>query len=390
MATPQPPLLDRVVHSHEKLGLEKPLIVRSPGRINIIGEHTDYNNGFVLPGAVDKSIILALSPRTDDAVNLHAIDFDATFQTTLPTLGPSELEWPNLVLGAIAQIQQSNKLSSGFDIVYSADLPRSSGLSSSAAVACGVVFGLDQLFNLGMSVSGMAEVAVRAEHEYMGVRCGAMDQIVNLRAKENSVLLLDCKDNSFQHVPFEQTKLCIVLCDSQVRRKLAESKYNKRRSQCEEGVAALAKIHPGIQSLRDVAQDFLQSNKNALNPTVYKRCQFVAEENQRVLKMCEALRSNDLEAIKNLLSASHEGLRDLYQVSCAELNKLVDGAMAIKGVHGSRLMGAGFGGCTINLVEDAQLGLFLSEMTKVFRDKLKKSPKIHVTTLSKGTHVVHL
>jgi galactokinase len=181
-----------------------------------------------------------------------------------------------------------------------------------------------------------------------------------------------------------------VLCDSQVRRKLGESNYNKRREQCEEGVAALAKIQPSIQSLRDVTLDFLIGHKNSLNPTVHKRCRYVIEENQRVLKMCEAFRNNDLYSMKNLLVASHEGLRDQYMVSCAELNKLVDSALQIKGVHGARLMGAGFGGCTINLVEEAQLGAFFGEMTKVFREKLRKSPKIHVTALNKGTHIVQV
>ena len=387
MSIAQAQLLDRVVQFQEKLGLGRPLIVRSPGRINLIGDHTDYNNGFVLPGAVDKSVILAFTPRSDDIVQLHSMDYDSTFQVSLSALEPSELEWPNLVMGVLAQIQRSRQLS-GFDLVYGADLPRGAGLSSSSAIACGVAFGLNQLFNLGLSMNEMVWAAVHAEHEYMGVRCGVMDQFINLCAKEHSVLLLDCKDQSSQYIPFEQDKLCIVLCDSQVRRKLAQSEYNKRRAQCEEGVAVLAKMQPGIQSLRDVSLEFLQSNKNSLNLATYRRCLYVIEENIRVLKMCEALRNKDLDEMRNLLYASHEGLRILYRVSCAELNKLVDGALKIDGVYGARLMGAGFGGCTINLVEEAKLGTFLSEMTKVFRDKLRKSPKIHVTALSKGTHVV--
>ncbi|MCL1893328.1 MAG: galactokinase [Holophagaceae bacterium] len=391
MMTSQSPLLSIVIKAHERLCLDKaPLIVKSPGRINIIGEHTDYNNGFALLGAVDKSVVLAFTPRADNAIRLHSIDFDSTFETSLSTLEATGLEWPNLVLGSVIQLQRSEQNLSGFDLVYGADLPRSAGLSSSSAIACGVIYGLNKLFDLNMSVNDMAWSAVRTEHEFMGVRCGVMDQINNLRAQENSALLLDCQDQSSQYVPFEQQKLSVVLCDSQVRRKLSLSKYNKRRGQCEEGVTVLEKIKPGIKSLRDISMDFLQSNKSLLNPTVYKRCHFVLEENQRVLKTCEALRNNDLESIKRLLYASHEGLRDLYQVSCAEINKLVDGAMQIKGVYGARLMGAGFGGCTINLVEESQIGTFLNEMTKVFRDKLRKSPKIHVTALSKGTHVVNV
>ena len=388
MSSVQLQLLDRVVQFQEKLGLAKPLVVvRSPGRINLIGEHTDYNSGFVLPGAVDKSVILAFTPRADDIVQLHSMDYDATHQAGLSALEPSELEWPNLVLGVLAQLRRSHQLS-GFDLAYGADLPRAAGLSSSSAIACGVVFGLNQLFNLGLSINEMVWAAVRAEHEFMGVRCGVMDQTANLRAKEHTVLLLDCKDQSSQYIPLEPDKLCVVLCDSQVRRKLALSEYNKRRAQCEEGVATLAKIQPGVQSLRDVSLDFLQSNKSYLSLAVYRRCRFVIEENSRVLKMCEAIKNRDLAKMRDLLYASHEGLRILYRVSCIELNRLVDGALQIDGVHGARLMGAGFGGCTINLVEAAKLGNFLSEMTKVFRDKLRKSPKIHVTTLSRGTHVV--
>jgi len=263
-------------------------------------------------------------------------------------------------------------------------------LSSSSAIACGTAFGLNQLFELGLSIDEMTWKAVNAEHDYMGVNCGIMDQFVNLHAKEFSFLLLDCKEQRSQYIPFEQDKLCIALCDSQIRRRLAHSKYNERRAQCEEGVAAIAKIQPGIKSLRDVSTDLLQSCKGHLNPTIYKRCRYVIEENNRVLKMCKALENKNLEEIKALLYASHEGLRDLYKVSCAELNRLVDEALYIDGVYGSRLMGAGFGGCTINIVESAKLGSFLSEMTKIFRDKLNKSPKIHITTLSERTHVVEV
>jgi len=387
MSIAQAQLIDRVVQFQGKLGLGKPLIVKSPGRVNLIGDHTDYNDGFVLPGAVDKSVILAFTPRNDDIVKLHSMDYDSMLQISLSALEPSESEWANIVLGVLAQMQRSRRLS-GFDLAYGSDLPRGAGLSSSSAIACGVAFGLNKLFNLELSMDEMVWAAVRAEHEFMGVRCGIMDQVINLCAKENSFLLLDCKNQNSQYIPFEQNNLCIALCDSQVRRRLALSEYNKRRAQCEEGAAILAKIQPGIQSLRDVSLEFLQSNKNHLSLATYRRCKYVIEENSRVLKMCEALSNKNFDEMRKLLYAGHEGLRILYRVSCAELNKLVDGALKIDGVYGARLMGAGFGGCTINLVEEAQIGTFLSQMAKVFRDTLKKPPKIHVAALSKGTHVV--
>ena len=387
--TPQTPTLDRVAKVQAGLGLGRPLFVRSPGRVNLIGEHTDYNCGYVMPGAVDKAVILAFTPRTDGLVNIHSDDFGASYSTPVVELAPCEKEWANLVLGVMAQIQRKHTLP-GFDVVYGADLPRGAGLSSSAAVACGVAFGLNQLFGLGMTVEQMAWAAVFAEHEYMGVNCGIMDQLVNLRAREGKLMLIDCRDTQAEYVPFGQGGLCMALCDSQVRRRLSQSHYNKRRSQCEDGVAVLAKTDPGIKSLRDVSLEILADHRRALGQTLYEKCRFIVEENARVLKMRDALNASDFVTVAGLLYASHAGLRDLFKVSCPELDNLVDAAMKTKGVYGARLMGAGFGGCTINIVEENHLGDFLAEMTKAFRERLKKTPKIHIAKLSRATHVVEV
>ena len=389
MPDTQPTLLDRIIHGTEKLGLGDALLVRSPGRVNLIGEHTDYNDGFVLPGAANKSVVLALAPRSGNTVRLHSIDFDATCTVPLSELAPSDMEWPNLPLGVAAQIQRSRPIE-GFDLVYGADLPRGAGLSSSAAIACGVAFGLNHLFDLGLSSDEMINISAMAEHEFLGVKCGTMDQFVNLRAKEHCLLMLDCRDRKFNYVPMSDNGARLVLCDSQVRRRLLNSEYNKRRAQCESGVAQLSKVLPGVGSLRDVTLDALRDHKAALPPAVFSRCLFALEENDRVVTAAEALTLKDFATAGRLLYASHEGLRNLYDVSCPELDTLVEGASQISGVYGAKLMGAGFGGCTINLVEKEQLGTFMEGMAKVFRDDLKKPPKIHIATLGKRTHVVEM
>jgi galactokinase len=389
MPNAQPTLLERAIHYAEKLGIGTPLLVRSPGRVNLIGEHTDYNGGFALPGAIDKSVLLAFAPRADGMACLHSMDFDATYKAPLAELEPSEMEWPNLALGVAARLQRIKPLG-GFDAIYGADLPRGAGLSSSAALACGMAFGLNHLFDIGLTFDEMLTSAVGAEHEFMGVMCGEMDQIVSLRAKEHCLMMLDCRNREFQYVPFVDDGLCLVLCDSQIRRKLFHSEYNKRRAQCESGVAMLAQVLPGIKSLRDVTMEFLHHYRGALNPTVFNRCLFVLQENDRAVMMVEALALKDFATAGRLLYASHDGLRDLYGVSCAELNKLVEGAARISGVYGAKLMGAGFGGCTINLVEKGRLGAFMDEMSRVFADDLKKPPKIHIAALSKRTHVMEM
>jgi galactokinase len=389
MPNTQPTLLDRAIQRAEGLGLGDPLLVRSPGRVNLMGEHTDYNGGLVLQGALDRSVILALAPRSDGAVRLHSMDLDASCSAPLAGPAPPEAEWAGLPMGVVAQVRRARPLA-GFDLLYGSDLPRGAGLSCGSAIACGVAFGLNHLFDLDLTFEETLGAAVAAEHEAMGGRCGAADQFVNLRAKERCLLMLDCRDMGFRHVPMGDDGPCLVICDSQVRRRLSGSEYNARRAQCEAGAAALARELPGVASLRDVSLDQLRRHGGSMDPAVFDRCLFVLQENDRAAAMALALEANDSGAAGRLLCESHAGLRDLFRVSCPELDALVEGAGRIAGVHGARLTGAGFGGCTVNLVDRGRLCHFMEEMAKVFRDSLGKPPKMHPVALGKRTHVVEI
>ncbi|WP_285569111.1 galactokinase [Geothrix limicola] len=364
---------------------EPELIVRGPGRVNLIGEHTDYNLGFVLPAAVDKAIWLAMSPRADGRCRFHSVDLNESCEVDLKDLARSEHHWANYLLGVITEFLADGRSLGGVDCAFGGDVPIGSGMSSSAALECGFAFGLNELFDLGYDRLALARLGQRAENRYVGVACGIMDQFASLLGREGRLIRLDCRDLSFEYAPFERSDLRVVLCDSRVRRTLAGSEYNVRRTQCETGVALLAGQYPGVKSLRDVTPAMLQAHRKELNPVVFRRCDYVVRENGRVLEACEALGRSDFEAFGALMNASHDGLRDDYEVSCAELDILVNGARTIPGVLGSRMMGAGFGGCTISLVEEGALTDFSVCMADIYRKGLGTEPRIHECRLTGGT-----
>jgi galactokinase len=353
--------------------------------VNLIGEHTDYNLGFVLPAAVDKAIWLALAPRSDRRCRLHALDLQASWEGSLDELFRSEACWPNYLLGILVELQEMGCDLRGVDCVFGGDVPIGSGMSSSAALECGFAFGLNELFGLGLDRVALARLGQRSENRFVGVACGIMDQFASLLGQEGRLIRLDCRDLSYVHVPFEAPDVRIVLSDTQVRRSLATSEYNIRRAQCASGVATLARCAPGIASLRDVGMDLLEAHRSDLDPLVYRRCAYVVAENQRVMDACGALECGDLEAFGTFMFASHAGLRDDYEVSCSELDVLRDAAMDVPGVLGSRMMGAGFGGCTISLVREGALPDFHRRMAAAFRRDLGKEPVIHVCRLTAGT-----
>ncbi len=363
------------------------LLVRGPGRVNLIGEHTDYNLGFVLPGAVDKAIWLALSPRSDTRCRFHALDMDADFDGDLGTLMRSGLGWPDYLLGVLSELKADGHDLRGVDVVFGGDVPIGSGMSSSAALECAFAFGLNEAFGLGLDRPALARIGQRAENRFVGVACGIMDQFASVLGQDGHLLHLDCRDLSTRAVPFRDPDLRIVLCDTQVRRTLAGSEYNVRRAQCEAGVAHLASHAKDIESLRDVPLALLEAHKAELDAVVYRRCAYVLAENQRVLDACAALESGDIAALGPLLNASHAGLRADYEVSCAELDLLAETAQTLPGVLGSRMMGGGFGGCTLSLVRADALETFQEGMAPAFA-RLGKSPVIHVCRLTGGTERV--
>jgi galactokinase len=365
----------------------KPLLVVSPGRVNLIGEHTDYNEGFVLPGATDKVIVFAAAPRSDALCHFVSRDFDQEFRCELDALHRSPLRWPDYLQGVVDQFLRARLRIGGFNCVFGGDIPVGAGMSSSAALEGGLAFALNAMFGLGLDSLTLVKLAQKAENEFVGVRCGIMDQFINIHGREKKVLKLDCRSLAYEHVPFEREDLRIVVSDTLVRRELAGSEYNVRRRQCEEGVNLLRTYQPSIRSLRDVTQSLLREHQAELDPVIYRRCDYVVRENIRVEESCVDLSRGDFISFGQRMYESHAGLRDDYEVSSAELNALVDAAAAVPGVLGSRMMGAGFGGCTISLVESAALPDFESRVGRAYEAATGQAPKIHVIKIEAGTRL---
>ncbi len=364
------------------------ITVRSPGRINLIGEHTDYNEGFVLPGAIDLGIYFIAAPRNDDKFNFVAADMGEDFTCTLRSLKKSSQGWPNYLLGVIVQIVRTGRTLRGCDVVFGGDVPIGAGLSSSAAVEAGFAFALNTMFSLNLSPIELVHAAQNAEREFVGVRCGIMDQFINIFGKEKHVLRLDCRTLEYEYFPFDYDHVCFVLCDTGVSRQLAASEYNTRRSQCEAGVAVLQKHNPAVKSLRDATPEQLSRYIKLLDPLLYKRCEYVVSENARVLSACKALLCNDLPSVGRLMYESHAGLRDGYEVSCRELDLLVDIAATVPGVFGARMMGAGFGGCTLNLIERHRVADFIQIVNSEYEKTTHRGVPTYVVQIQAGTGCV--
>jgi galactokinase len=361
------------------------VVVRSPGRVNLIGEHTDYNEGFVLPAAVDKGIVFAVSPRTDRMVRFVASDLNDEFSAALAAIQRSSKGWPNYLLGIIEEFHMLGHTFPGCDAVFGGDIPIGAGMSSSAAVECGFAFALNQLFGFSISKMDLVKLGQRAENNFVGMNCGIMDQFINIFGEDRTVLKIDCRSLAYEHFPFERTDLAIVLCETELKRSLASSEYNIRRQQCEAGVAILRKHGPEIRSLRDVTPEFLQEHRAEMEPILYRRCAYVVKENERVLRASDDLRRNDFRSFGEQMYHSHNGLRDEYQVSSPDLDFLVDAASTVPGVLGARMMGAGFGGCTINLVEQKSVQAFVDEMKSRYHHRTGITNNVYVTHIKSGT-----
>ncbi len=365
-----------------------PLLVRSPGRVNLIGEHTDYNEGFVLPAATDKAIVFAVAPRVDTSCRIVSLDFGQEVRFDIQDLGRSPLRWPDYLSGVIDQLARGGYPIRGFQCVFGGDLPIGAGMSSSAAVEGGLAFACNAMFGLGIGGVELARLARRAENEFVGLNCGIMDQFINIHGRENKALKLDCRSLEFEYFPFERPDLRIVVADTMVRRELASSEYNVRRRQCEEGVAVLRRYDPSVRSLRDVGLRLLEERRAELDPVVYKRCDYVVRENIRVEQACACLVDGDLRKFGELMSASHAGLRDSYEVSSPELDLMVESASLVEGVLGARMMGAGFGGCAVALVEEGAVPAFRERVVRAYEAATGKVPNIHVVGISAGTHAI--
>ncbi|HBQ58721.1 MAG TPA: galactokinase, partial [Balneolaceae bacterium] len=317
-------LIQIVIDEFKSRFKKEPVLVASPGRVNLIGDHTDYNDGFVLPAAIDKKTVLGISPNGMDKVRAFSIDMNESVQLQVAHPKQSKMQWANYLKGVICELKEKGYSLGGFDVVFSGDIPIGAGLSSSAALEGALLIGLTQIFDLNLNRSEMARIGQLTEHNHVGVQCGIMDQFVNLHGVERYALKLDCRSLEFEQVPFERDDIKVVLCNSKVSHNLADSEYNVRRAQCEQGVEVLKKYDAGIQNLRDVSRELLEDHKSELNELIFRRCKFVLDENERVHAACKYLAEDDLEAFGKCMFDSHEGLSKEYEVSCRELDVLVE------------------------------------------------------------------
>ena len=369
---------------------EEPVVVRSPGRLNLIGEHTDYNMGFVLPAAIDKAIYFAITPRCDNYCKLFTVDLKDSHEFTTDKLIRSGKGWPNYLIGVVDQLIKSGYNIKGFNCVFGGDIPIGAGLSSSAAIEAGLIFALDHIFDLGIDKLSLVKMAQKSENEFVGVNCGIMDQYINIFGEPGNALRIDCRSLENELVPFDYKNISVVLFNTNVSHSLASSEYNKRRKECNTGVEIIQKGYPDVHSLRDVSTGMLDEFKLKLDPVIFKRCKYIVGENERLLKACEALKMHDLETFGKYLYKTHEGLSYDYEVSCKELDYLVELTKDQPAVYGARMMGGGFGGCTLNLIETEEVRNISKIITQKYNQKFNLSATTIVTKIGGGTRIIKL
>ncbi len=363
----------------------KPLVVFSPGRINLIGEHTDYNDGFAFPAAINKGIAVAIGKCQSSLSTVYALNKEENYEFSIDNLKPlKDGGWRNYVLGVVAELQLIGKHIGNFNSVIAGDIPGGAGMSSSAALENSFVFGLNELFNLGLTKNEMILISQKAEHNYAGVKCGIMDQYASMFGVKNSALLLDCRtvESETYKIDFKEYKLMLI--NSNVKHDLSESAYNDRREVCEK----VSKILQ-VKALRDASKEDLNRVKEDITEEDYQKVLYVINENNRVKLFSEAIKDDDIKTLGDLLYQSHEGLSNNYKVSCAELDFLVSQAKKNPYVIGARMMGGGFGGCTINLVLKSEYKAFKKDISEKFRKAFNKECSVYSVKLSKGTDIVH-
>lgn len=382
-------LIETVKKKFKELFNEEPLLIRSPGRVNLIGEHTDYNMGFVLPAAIDKAIYFAITPRNDETCNLFAIDMNENFEFRISNFHFSEKKWPNYLMGVIDQLNKAGFKIKGFNCAFGGDIPIGAGLSSSAALEAGLIFSLNHIFNLSIDKLSLVKMAQKAENKFVGVNCGIMDQYINIFGATQKVLKIDCRTLEYEYHPFVNDDLRIVLCNTMVSHSLASTEYNLRRTQCEAGIKILKQCGYNINSLREASFEMLMNCMSQFDEIIFRRCKYVIEENKRVIQVCEDLEKKNITSFGERMYQSHKGLSTEYEVSCEELDFLVEQTLAHDAVLGSRMMGGGFGGCTINLVKKEFVDDFRILIEEAYQKKFGKKPEVYVCKIERGTHLLN-
>lgn len=368
------------------------LMAIGPGRVNLIGEHTDYNDGFVLPVAIKRDIRVLLRPRSDRRVRLYSLEYDGWYEFDLDVLAyDKDVLWANYVQGIAWVLAEQGLALRGFDGLISGNVPRASGLSSSAALEIATATAFLAASDLTGALDGVqiARAAQRAENQFVGVNCGIMDQFISMLGEEGHALLIDCRSLEYQLVPFP-SQGALVIGNTKASRSLASSAYNERRSQCEAGVAALQRVLPGIRALRDVTSAQLEKHKTLMDPTVYRRCRHVVAENERVLATVAALERDDLAEVGRLMDASHASLRDDYAVSSPALDAMVEAMRSVDGCYGARLTGAGFGGCAVALVRPGREQAVADAIYDRYPKATNIWPEVYTSPAGPGAQLVEL
>lgn len=380
------PLIQSTTDFFEKsFGSSPQKIVLSPGRINIIGEHIDYNDGFVLPAAIDKVICFAFEKTNSDTSTIVAIDLDESFEINVENpVTLNEVIWTNYFRGVLQQIQNKGLIIGNFNCVFSSTIPIGSGLSSSAALECGFLYGLNELFHLNITPVDLALMGQSAEH-WVGINCGIMDQFASVMGKENQVIKIDCRTLEYEYHKADFSDYSLVLFDSNVKHSLFTSAYNQRRQECEQGLAILTAHFPEVISFRNATEEQLLSIQDTMSEDVFKRSHYVIKEIKRVTLACEALDRGDILTLGQLLFDTHEGLSKEYEVSCAELDMIVDTLKQDPAVIGSRMMGGGFGGCTINLIKKGEEDAIKTKLTQLYQATFGIELKTYEVKISNGT-----
>lgn len=357
----------------------------SPGRINLIGEHTDYNGGFVFPGAIDKGMLAEIKPNGTGKIRAFSIDLDDYAEFGLTEEDAPKASWARYIFGVCREIIKRGGEIQGFDTTFAGDVPLGAGMSSSAALESTYAFALNELFNLNIDKFELAKIGQSTEHNYCGVNCGIMDQFASVFGQKDHLIRLDCRSLEYKYFPFdpESAGYKLVLLDSVVKHELASSAYNKRRQSCERVVVAIKRNHPEVDFLRDATMDMLNEVKADVTAEDYMRAEYVIEEIQRVLDVCDALEKGDYETVGEKMYGTHHGMSKLYEVSCEELDFLNDIAKEC-GVTGSRVMGGGFGGCTINLVKADKYDAFVKKAFAEYAKKFGHEPKLYNVVISDG------